>query len=337
MDELSQAAKTVQQIFARTLAVRCLCFQTFTELFIGKDQAMCDEATERELDAYLARKAVTRRGFTGGAAAALTATSLLLPACATPLPEPGTVTETKVSVPTPDGAADALFVHPSEGAHAAVIIWPDIHGVRPAFFDMARRLAGAGYSVLAVNPYYRTHKGRLFAEGQTIRDEGGRELVGPHYTALSPSTVITDTEALVAWLDQQAPVDTGRGIGAIGFCMTGSWTLRAAAAVPARVRAPASFHGGGLVTDAEDSPHRLATALQGGVLIAIAENDHERDPEAQGALIAAFESAGIPAEIEVYADAMHGWVPTDSRAHNPEQSERAWARMLALFERQLAA
>lgn len=297
---------------------------------------MCDETTDRELDEYLKRKAVTRRGFTVGATATLAATSLLIPACATALPEEGTIVETAVQIPTPDGTVDGLFVHPSNGAHAAVIIWPDIHGVRPAFFDMARRLAGSGYSVIAANPYYRTHTGRLFEQGQTIRDPGGRELVGPHYQALSPATVITDTAAIVTWLDTQDAVDANRGIGAIGFCMTGSWTLRAAAAVPSRVKAPASFHGGGLVSDADDSPHLLAESIQGGVLIAIAENDHERQPEAQGVLISAFEAAGIPAEIEVYADAMHGWVPSDSRAHNPEQSERAWARLLALFERELA-
>lgn len=297
---------------------------------------MCDETTERELDAYLKRKALTRRGFTTGATATLATSGLLLQACASPLPEPGSLSEAEVQIPTPDGTIDALFVRPAEGAHAAVIIWPDIHGVRPAFFDMARRLAGSGYSVIAANPYYRTHTGRLFADGQTIRDPGGRELVGPHYQALSPATVITDAQAIVAWLDTQEAVDSNRGIGAVGFCMTGSWTLRAAAAVPERVKAPSSFHGGGLVTEAEDSPHRLAGQIQGSVLIAIAENDHEREPEAQGALIAAFDAAGVPAEIEVYADAMHGWVPTDSRAHNPEQSERAWGRMLALFERELA-
>ena len=298
---------------------------------------MCDETTERELDAYLKRKAPTRRGFTLGASASLAAAGLVASGCASALPAPGSVTETEVSIPSPDGTIDALFVHQAEGAHAAIIIWPDIHGVRPAFFDMARRLAGSGYSVIAANPYYRSHQGRLFQDGESFRDPGGRERVGPHYQRLTPATVVTDTAALVTWLDAQDAVDTDRGIGAVGFCMTGSWTLRAAAAMPSRVKAPCSFHGGGLVTEAEDSPHKLAGQMQGGVLIAIAENDHEREPEAQGALIAAFEAANVPAEIEVYADAMHGWVPTDSRAHNPEQSERAWGRMLALFERQLSS
>ena len=296
---------------------------------------MCDETTERELDAYLKRKALTRRKFTVGASAALTASSFFSTANAASKYKPGDLVETEVSVPTPDGEADALFIHPAKGAHAAVIFWPDIHGVRPAFFDMARRLAGDGYSVLAVNPYYRTMKGRLFFDGESFRDPGGRERVGPHYSALSPETVETDGKALTAWLDQQPAVSTDRGIGAVGFCMTGSWTLRSAAAVPSRIKAPCSFHGGGLVTDEADSPHLLADKINGGVLIAIAENDHERQPEAKGVLIEAFKDADVPAEIEVYEDAMHGWVPTDSRAHHPEQSERAWRRMLALFEAQL--
>lgn len=297
---------------------------------------MCDETTERELDAYLEKKNdLTRRKF--AITAAIAAGGIASTAYAKAKYESADLTETEVSVPTPDGDADALFIHPKEGAHAAVIIWPDIHGVRPAFFDMARQLAGAGYSVLAVNPYYRTMKGRLFFDGESFRDPGGRERVTPHYSALSSQTAATDAAALTAWLDKQSAVDTTRGVGAVGFCMTGSWTLRAAAAVPGRIKAPCSFHGGGLVTDKDDSPHLLAGKITGGVLIAIAENDHERQPDAQGALIAAFEAAEVPAEIEVYEGAMHGWVPTDSRAHHPEQSKRAWSRMLALFETQLAA
>ncbi|MEL6388117.1 MAG: dienelactone hydrolase family protein [Pseudomonadota bacterium] len=297
---------------------------------------MCDETTERELDAHLARKAISRRTFAKGATAVLAAGAVVPSGRAVAQPAPSAVTETAVMISTPDGTADGLFVRPANGAHAAVIMWPDIHGVRPAFFDMARRLAGDGYSVVAVNPYYRTMSGRLFEEGMTIRDPGARELVTPHRSPLSPETVITDSKALVAWLDDQESVDSGRGIGTAGYCMTGSWALRAAAAVPDRVKAPCSFHGGGLVTDADDSPHRLAGQMSGGALIAIAENDHARDPDAKPALVAAFQSAGVPAEIEVYEDAMHGWCPPDSRAYHPEQAERAWGRMLALFETQLA-
>ena len=296
---------------------------------------MCDDITERELDAFLEKKAMTRRKFAAVGSAVIAAGSLSSVSFAAAKFRRGDLTETAASVPTPDGEADALFIHPEKGAHAAVIFWPDIHGVRPAFFEMARGLAARGYSVLAVNPYYRTMKGRLFEEGMTLRDPGGRELVRPHYSALSPETVVTDAGALTAWLDQQSAVDTARSIGAVGFCMTGSWTLRAAASVPGRIAAPCSFHGGGLVTDAANSPHLLASKINGGVLIAIAENDHERQPEAKGVLIEAFKTAGVPAEIEVYKGAMHGWVPTDSRAYDPEQSERAWGRMLALFDRQL--
>lgn len=297
---------------------------------------MCDERTERELDAYLAKKALTRRGFAARAGAAF-AVAGALPAASFAHEHGGKLSESDVSIPSPDGMIDGLYIHPAEGAHAAVIFWPDIHGLRPAFFDMARKLAASGYAVIAANPYYRTHQGRLFPEGKTIRDAGGRELVIPHRSVLSSDTVGVDAAALVAWLDTQPGVDTSRGVGAVGFCMTGSWTLRAAAAVSGRVRAPVSFHGGGLATDADDSPHLLADQIQGGALIAIAENDHERFPDEKGKLIEAFDAAGVPAEIEVYDDAMHGWVPTDSRAHNPEQSERAWGRMLALFETQLAA
>lgn len=297
---------------------------------------MCDETTERELGKYLERKAITRRGFTKGAYVTLAASALFPPAGAGPDREPSNLIEREVFIPTPDGDLDGLFVSPAEGAHAAVIMWPDIHGVRPAFFDMARRLAGSGYSVLAANPYYRSHGGRLFPEGMTIREPAGRVLVGPHYQLLSPATVVADAISLVAWLDRQPAVDLKRGIGAIGFCMTGSWTLQAAAARPNRIKAAVSFHGGGLVSGSDDSPHLVASKIQGGVLIAIAENDHVREPEVLNVLRESFETAGVPAEIEVYDDAMHGWVPTDSRAHNPEQADRAWGRMLTLFQRELS-
>lgn len=296
---------------------------------------MCDALTEQELDDYLKTQSLTRRDFSLKAGVSLAVPSIFATACASTDNMADTIVETNVLIPTPDGQADAVFFHPAKGRHAAVIIWPDIHGVDPGLYEMARSLAGSGYAVLAANQYYRTHKGRLFAEGQSIRDAGGRALVTPHYQAVSTETIPVDTRALVSWLDAQSAVDTKRGIGTIGFCMTGSWTIRAAAALPERIRAAASFHGGSLATDKADSPHLLAPQIKGGVLIAIAENDHEREPETRDILIKAFQDANTPAEIEVYANAMHGWVPPDSRAHNPEQAERAWNRMLALFEREL--
>ncbi len=298
---------------------------------------MCDETTERELDEHLKQKALTRRGFAAGASAVLATTGLSATALASTKYAESDLIETPVSVPTPDGEVDAIFIHPQEGAHAGVIFWPDIHGVRPGHYEMARMLATHGYSVLAANPYYRTHKGQLFADDMRFGDPGAWELVEPHYNSFSPQTIVTDAKAIVSWLDGQNAVDTARGIGVVGFCMTGSWTVRAAAAVPGRVKAPCSFHSGRLVTDAEDSPHRLVPQINGGVLIAIAENDHNRQPEAKDTLIAAFADAGVPAEIEVYDDALHGWVPIDSRAYNEKQSKRAWSRMIALFDGQLSS
>ncbi|MEM9837680.1 MAG: dienelactone hydrolase family protein [Pseudomonadota bacterium] len=297
---------------------------------------MCDETTERELDAHLKAKGLSRRGFALGSSAAMMLGGLTTSAMAATKYAADELVESNVSVTTPDGSVDGVFVRPRKGSHPAVIFWPDIHGVRPAFFDMARMLARSGYSVLAVNPYYRTHQGQLFFDGMSIRDPGARELVTRHRAALSSDTVGIDALALTTWLDAQDGVATDVGIGAVGFCMTGSWTLRAAAAVPDRIKAPCSFHGGGLVTNRPDSPHLLADKIKGGVLIAIAENDHNRQPEAKDVLIASFKDAGVPAEIEVYDGAMHGWVVTDSRSYDAEKSDRALGRMLALFEAQLS-
>lgn len=298
---------------------------------------MCDETTQRELDDHLRKKALTRRTFAASASAALAVTGMPSAALAAPKYAREFLSQMAVMVPTPDGTIDGVFIHPKEGTHAAVIFWPDIHGVRPAHYEMARRLAMHGYAVFAANPYYRTHRGQLFYDGLRYGDPGAIELVTPHYNAFSPQTVRTDAAAITRWLDTQSAVDTQRGIGAVGFCMTGSWTLRAAAAVPERIKAPCSFHGGGLVTPDKDSPHTLAPKMKGGALIAIAENDHKRQPGAKDTLVKAFKAANVPAEIEVYADAMHGWVPTDSSAYHHEQAERGWSRMLTLFKAQLGA
>ena len=287
---------------------------------------MCDDLTNKDVEDFLRRQGMTRREFSiGGASAAL---MMMLPPVANALD----VVEQDVMVETPDGMADCYFVHPASGAHAAVIVWPDIVSIRPAFRAMGKRLAESGYSVLVVNPYYRTHKGQIVPDGKGFRDPGIRELLMPHAQSLSPETCVSDGRAFVDYLDAQPSVDTGRKIGTTGYCMTGSYTMRLAAAMPDRIGAGGSFHGGGLASDAEDSPHLLASKMKAGFLIAIAANDDERDPNAKVLLREAFDANNVRAEIEVYKDTLHGWCPPDSAVYHEDQAERAWSRLLALIE-----
>ena len=291
---------------------------------------MCDEMTNKDVEAYLAKHGLTRRQFTvAGAGMAL---GLMLPPVANALD----VVEQDVKVPTPDGMADCYFVHPSEGAHAAVIVWPDIVSIRPAFRAMGKRLAESGYSVLVVNPYYRTATAPVVGPGASFQDQATRDIVLPHARSLTAETNVTDATAFVAYLDAQSAVDTNRPIGTTGYCMGGPMTMRTAAAIPNRIGAGASFHGGRLVTADDNSPHLLVPKMNASFLFAIAVNDDEREPEAKHELRKAYDAAGLAAEIEVYEGALHGWCPPDSRVYNEPQAERAWARMLALFNRALS-
>ncbi|MFV0276633.1 MAG: dienelactone hydrolase family protein [Parahaliea sp.] len=290
---------------------------------------MCDEQTERDNERWRLAKGLTRREF--NTAAGGVALASLLPRTASAL----AVEESEVEVPTADGKADGYFVRPAAGRHAAVIGWPDVMGIRPAFRMMGKRLAESGYAVLVVNPYYRTARGEVIGEGESFADPAVRERLGPHRNSLSPATCVSDGKALVAWLDARDSVDSSRKMGTAGYCMTGSYVMRLAAAIPERIGAGASFHGGGLATDAPDSPHRLAPQIRAGLLIAIAENDDEHDPQARVLLREAFDAAGVKAEMEVYAGTLHGWCPLDSRVYNELQAEKAWVRMLALFAREL--
>ena len=291
---------------------------------------MCDEFTEKDNEEYFRKQGFTRREFgTLGMGAAM---AMMLPPVANALD----ITEEDVLVETPDGMADCYFVRPAAGAHAAVIIWPDIMGIRTSFRMMGKRLAESGYSVLVVNPYYRTAKGPVLKDGESFGDPKVRERLMPHARSLSPETCVIDGRAFVKYLDQQPSVDTGRKIGTTGYCMTGSYTMRLAAAMPDRIGAGGSFHGGGLASESPSSPHLLAPKMKAGFLIAIAENDDEKDPNAKVLLREAFDEAGVEAEIEVYEGTLHGWCPPDSRVYNKAQAERAWSRLLALFERELA-
>lgn len=291
---------------------------------------MCDEITEKDNEEYFRKQGLTRREFSKlGMGAAMV---MMLPPVANALD----IVEEEVLVETPDGEADCYFVHPAAGAHAAVIVWPDIMGIRTSFRMMGKRLAESGYSVLVVNPYYRTAKGPVIEDGESFGEPAVRERLMPHARSLSPETCVTDGQAFVKYLDQQSSVDTSRKIGTTGYCMTGSYTMRLAAAMPERIGAGGSFHGGGLASDSPGSPHLLAPRMKAGFLIAIAENDDEKDPNAKVLLREAFDDAGVDAEIEVYEGTLHGWCPPDSRVYNKAQAERAWSRLLVLFERELA-
>ncbi|WP_428096751.1 dienelactone hydrolase family protein [Candidatus Rariloculus sp.] len=292
---------------------------------------MCDERTIKESNEHLnSGNDLTRREF--GALSAGAGLAMLLPRAA----DAQDVTEQDVEVQTPDGVADCYFVHPSAGTHAGVVIWPDILGLRPAFRQMGRRLAESGYSVLVVNPFYRSARAPVVAEGASFQDEAVRNTVFPMAQALNAETHVTDARAFVDFLDTQAAVDPERKIGTTGYCMGGPITMRTAWARADRIGAGASFHGGGLVTDQSNSPHLLVAEMDAHYLFAIAENDDMNDPEAKNVLRETFASAGLPAEIEVYEGALHGWCPPDSAVYNEAQAERAWSRLLALFETALA-
>jgi carboxymethylenebutenolidase len=290
---------------------------------------MCDEHFEEDAKAYH-RSLLSRREF--GTLSVGAGISILLPRAEGAV----AVTESEVNVKTPDGTADCYFVHPSTGTGAGVVVWPDILGLRPAFRQMGKRLAESGYSVLVVNPFYRQKKAPVVAEGASFNDPAVRNAVTPLAGALNATTHTTDAKAFVAFLDSQASVAKNRKIGTTGYCMGGPIVMRTAAAVPGRVGAGATFHGGGLVATGADSPHLLIPQMKAQFLCAIAENDDMREPDSKNVLKDSFAKAKLTAEIEVYAGAQHGWCPPDSTVYNQAAAEKAWSRLLVLFGKALA-
>src|SRR3954469_6334882 len=287
---------------------------------------MCDQDHfDDDLKEFDARGLVTRRQFGVLLGAGV---AMLLPQVANAV----SVTESDVTIMTPDGTADCYFVRPASGTAPGVLVWPDIFGMRPAFRTMAKRLAESGYSVLVVNPFYRVKKAPTAEQGAATPIPS----LLPLAQGLNETTHMTDAKAFVAWLDRQASVAKNRKIGTQGYCMSGPIAFRTAAAVPDRVGAVATFHGGGLVTDAPNSPHLQAAKSKAQFLIEIAENDDQRSPNEKNVLKETFAKANLPAEIEVYAGAAHGWCPPDSGVYNEPQAEKAWSRLMALYGKALA-
>lgn len=276
------------------------------------------------------RAGVTRRDF--ARLGAVAGAGVLATASAGPALAQSPLNEKMVTFPAPGGRMDGMFIYPATGKHPAVILWPDIAGLRDAKFAMARDLARAGYAVLVANPYYRSVEGVQFEDFDAWREGGGMGRVGPWMAENTPAAIAETAVAVVEWLDEQDEVDTSRGIGNQGYCMTGSWTIRAAAAVPTRIKAAASFHGGGLVGDAPDAPVNVLASLPADthVLIAIARNDDAQAPTDKDRLRAAGEAAAAQVTVEVYRGD-HGWTVLDSPVYDIDEGDRAWEAMLAMY------
>lgn len=289
---------------------------------------MCDQFTENDNENFeKSGGAINRRDFTSMSAAAIMAAMFPKAAMAE-----ADVIESDVTVEMEDGHSDSYFVRPAKGTHPGVLIWPDIKGLRPAFRAMGKRLAMTGYSVLVVNPFYRDAKAPVVGPDASFRDPDTRKFLIGMARKLTQDASMSDARHYIKFLDAQDSTDTSKKVGTMGYCMGGPLIMRTAGAVPERVGAAASFHGGGLVTDRDDSPHLLIPKSPAHVLHAIAENDDERFPDAKNILREAYKKADTPAEIEVYKDTLHGWCPPDSTVYHKKQAEKAWSRTLALFE-----
>ncbi len=279
---------------------------------------------------------ITRRDFVSMTVAAGIAAAANAPLSAQQ------VTETNVEIKTPDGNCDAAFIHPASGAHPAVIIWPDAFGLRPSMREIAKRLASSGYSVLVPNPFYRVAKSPVFESASNFNfgDPAQRSKLTPLMGSINAEGAVErDATAFSAWLDTQKQVDRTKKVGTQGYCMGGALVVRTAAAVPDRVGAGASFHGGGLVTDNPNSPHLLAPKIKARMYFGVAVNDDKQQPDAKTKLKEAFEAAKVPVEVEVYEQALHGWCVSDmpmgpdgKPIYKKDDAERAWSKLLALYK-----
>ena len=272
---------------------------------------------------------IDRRGF--GALGAAGAVAACAPMASGSNAGSG-ILQDEVSFAADGGTMDGVFLRPSSGAHPGVILWPDIAGLRPAKVEMGRRMAEEGYAVFVANPYYRSVSGQQFADFDAWRSNDGFAQVRPWRERNTPENVMATARSVVAWLDGQDAVDSARGIGNQGYCMTGGWTILTAAAVPSRVKAAGSFHGGQLVGDGARAPVNLLgdMADDAGAIIAIARDDDAENPDAKTQLRAAAEDASADIAVDVY-DGDHGWTVLDSPVYAEAAAARAWQTLLALY------
>ncbi|ADG11592.1 dienelactone hydrolase family protein [Caulobacter segnis] len=247
-----------------------------------------------------------------------------------------TVVEKDVEIKTPDGTADAALFYPkAKGKFPAVLLWPDVMSLRPVFRDMGRRLAAAGYVVLVPNLYYRVQKAPVIQGSFNFANPEDRAKLMPMRATVTPEGTAKDAVAYIAFLDAQPQTNKAKKAGVQGYCMGGPLSFQTAAAVPGRIAAVASFHGGGLLTAKPDSPHLLLPKTKASYLIEIADNDDKQDPTVKDKLKVAFAEAKLPAQVEVFEGANHGWTVKGSQVYNEEAAERAWSNLLALYKQAL--
>lgn len=295
---------------------------------------MCEEAKLKQW----ANEAISRRRFTAltGAAALTACTPEVASGETTGNASAPELTETGVAFETADGTMDAVFVHPGEGKHAAIVFWPDIASIREAKRTMAQRLAGEGYAVLVLNPYYRDVAGQQFEDFADFIANDGFAKVRPWRGKLDADSIGRDAASAVAWLDEQAAVDTSKGIGTQGYCMGGPFTIWSAAAVPDRIKAAASFHGGGLVReDYDKSPHKVLDQATADLLIAVAQDDDAQAPDHKTIFAKAAQDADLSATVDVYAGD-HGWTVPDSPAYAKPAAEKAYTDLMTLYSAALS-
>ena len=284
---------------------------------------MCDNDIHQGLveDWSLSRRALLATGMAAGLATAAQAAA-------------ADVTEKDVKVTTPDGSADAALFYPAgKGPWPAVLVSPDIMGLRPVFREIGRRLAAEGYVVLVPNPFYRSARANMISGD--FSDPAARQKLMGYRGAMSDAGVDNDAKAYLAFLDAQPDTNRKKKAGVQGYCMGGPLSFRTAAAVPGRIGAVGSFHGGGLTTDQPNSPHLLIPKTNAAYLVAVAKNDDARDPKSKDILKDAFAAAKKQATVEVYAGD-HGWCVPGSQAYAQEAAEKAWAELSKLYKAKLA-
>lgn len=225
--------------------------------------------------------------------------------------------------------------HPNgPGKWPAIIFYMDGVAIRPDLLPMADRLAKAGYVVLLPDLFYRSGPYKEFVPAEVFAGGPERERLMSMITAINNNLIMSDTSALLEFLDQRDFV-SGKKIGCVGYCMGGAFALSAAGTYPDRVAAAASFHGGRLATEKPDSPHLLAPHMRGQIYVGIAGIDPHFTPEEKQRLESALQSAGVSHEVEVYENVKHGFAVNDTPVYDRAASERHWTKLLGLFEKAL--